>query len=182
MKNIIQCCYFKDTKMNEHPQHTLNDKWDLYYHLPNDRKWNLESYTIIGRNIAIAEDLIAINNALTEIIVKKSMLFLMRRGITPLWEDPRNRNGGCFSFIVSNKIVKTIWTTMSYLMCGEMLTVSPEHAKHVNGITISPKTTFCVIKIWLDTVDPEYQNVNIIRDIANLSKEGCIFKKHSPEF
>ena len=169
-------------QMNEHSQHTLNDKWDLYYHLPNDRKWNLESYTVIGRNIAIAEDLIAINNALTDTIVKKSMLFLMRKGITPLWEDPHNRNGGCFSFIVSNKIVKAIWTTMSYLMCGETLTVNADYAKHINGITISPKTSFCVIKIWLDTVDSQYQNVNIIRDIANLSKDGCIFKKHAPEF
>ena len=180
MKNTITVLL--DTIMNKHLQHTLNDKWDLYYHLPNDRKWNLESYTIISKNVAIAEDLIAINNALTENIVKKSMLFLMRKKITPLWEDPRNRNGGCFSFIVSNKIVKNIWTTMSYLLCGETLTILPEHAQHINGITISPKTTFCVIKIWLDTVDIEYQNVNIIRDIVNLSKDGCIFKKHSPEF
>jgi hypothetical protein len=168
--------------MNKHQQHTLNDKWDLYYHLPNDRKWNLESYTVISKDISNAEDIIAINNALTDNIVKKSMLFLMRKGITPLWEDPSNRNGGCFSFIVSNKIVKNVWTEMSYLLCGETLTVSPEHTKHINGITISPKTTFCVIKIWLDTMETEYQNVHIIRDITNLSKDGCIFKKHSPEF
>ena len=31
--------------------HSLNDKWDLYYHLPHDKNWNLESYVPIKNDI-----------------------------------------------------------------------------------------------------------------------------------
>ena len=28
----------------------LRGKWDLYFHLPNDKEWNLSSYKIINKN------------------------------------------------------------------------------------------------------------------------------------
>ena len=33
------------------------------------------------------------------------MLFVMRNGINPMWEDPKNKDGGCFSYKISNKNV-----------------------------------------------------------------------------
>lgn len=162
------------------PTNFLNDKWNLYYHLPNDSKWDLSSYTIIFKGIELVEQIIALTDAVPDAVVKSCMLFLMRDGITPLWEDSRNRNGGCFSFKVMNKQVPDIWKTLSYLICGESLTVDPSHYKHVNGITISPKKHFCIIKIWLDTT--QYQDPNIITPIPNLSFQGCLFRKHAPEF
>jgi hypothetical protein len=37
-----------------------------------------------------------------------------------------------------------------------------------------------VIKVWLNTC--KLPNPDVIRDIQCLNKEGCLFKKHSPEF
>ena len=108
------------------------------------------------------------------------MLFVMREGITPMWEDPKNRSGGCFSYKIVNKQVYEVWTTLFYLLCGESLCVDPKLNKHINGITISPKKNFCIIKIWLDTAN--FQDPNIITTIPNLLKQGCLFKKHEPEF
>jgi hypothetical protein len=108
------------------------------------------------------------------------MFFVMRNGITPMWEDARNRNGGCFSYKVNNKQVHEVWKNLFYMLCGESLCVDPELNKHINGITISPKKNFCIIKIWLDVSN--YQDPNVINDIPNLSKNGCLFKKHEPEF
>jgi hypothetical protein len=65
-------------------------------------------------------------------------------------------------------------------LSGETLCSEPELNKHVNGITISPKNNFCIIKIWLDTSN--YQDPGIVSSILNLSKQGCIFKRHEPEF
>ena len=31
--------------------HNLNDKWDMYYHLPHDKNWNLDSYNTIHKGI-----------------------------------------------------------------------------------------------------------------------------------
>jgi hypothetical protein len=163
-----------------HTQHLLNDKWNVYYHLPHDKNWDLSSYSVIIGEMDSVEKVISVNRLLDENIVKNCMLFVMRVGITPMWEDPRNRNGGCFSYKVVNKNVPEIWRDLFYLLCGESLCIDTENNKHINGITISPKKNFCIIKIWLDT--PELQDPNVIYSIANLVKTGCLFKKHEPEF
>ena len=160
--------------------HSLLGKWDLYYHLPHDKNWDLSGYTIIMKSIDTVEKVIILNESITENVVKNCMFFVMRNGITPMWEDARNRNGGCFSYKVINKQVHEVWKNLFYMLCGESLCVEPELSKHINGITISPKKNFCIIKIWLDVSN--YQDPNVINDIPNLSKTGCLFKKHEPEF
>jgi len=170
-----------DTTIVSAPSHhALLGKWDLYYHLPQDKNWDLSSYKVIMRDIDTVEKTIAINNSITETIVKYSMLFVMRSGITPLWEDPKNRNGGCFSFKVINKQVYDVWKELFYALCGETMCKNTAHSKLINGITISPKKNFCIIKIWLENCS--IQDVNMIIDIENLPKQGCLFKKHEPEF
>jgi len=158
----------------------LIDKWDLYYHLPYDKSWDISSYKKIMENIDSVEKLIAINESLPELIVKHCMLFVMKEGITPMWEDPKNRNGGCFSFKVINKQVYGVWKTLFYAICGETLCVDKKYNSVINGITISPKKNFCIIKIWLENCS--IQDSKIIIDIPNLVKDGCLFKKHEPEF
>ena len=74
------------------PNSVLHGKWDLYYHLPHDKKWDVSSYKCIAKGIQSVEELISINESISEKIVKHCMLFVMRSGITPMWEDPRNRN------------------------------------------------------------------------------------------
>ena len=158
----------------------LHDTWNYYYHLPNDKTWDLTSYKLIIENIDNAEKLIAINETIPENIIKNCMLFIMRSGITPMWEDKMNRNGGCFSFKVPNKQVQLAWRSLFYSICGETLCIEKKNNQFINGITISPKRNFCIIKIWLR--DCSLQDSNILIDIEHLSKAGCLFKKHEPEF
>jgi hypothetical protein len=161
-------------------KYPLNDKWKLYYHLPQNSNWDLSSYTVILGHIDNVETVIALNENIGENIIKNCMLFLMRDAITPMWEDPKNRRGGCFSYKVLNKYVAEVWRDLFFLTCGETLTSNKSTWSHINGITISPKKNFCIIKIWLDTI--EYQNPTFVIDIPNLSKQGCLFKRHEPEF
>ncbi len=161
-------------------QHNLNGKWNMYYHLPHDKCWELSSYSVIMRDIDTAEQVISLNNTIHDNIIKNCMLFVMRDGITPMWEDPKNRNGGCFSYKIINKHAPEVWKTLFYLLCGETLCISSEYSKHINGITISPKKHFCIIKIWMDV--SHLQDPSIITTIFNLAKQGCLFKKHEPEF
>tara|TARA_B100000035_G_C21035554_1_gene570715 strand:+ start:5026 stop:5553 length:528 start_codon:yes stop_codon:yes gene_type:complete len=158
----------------------LNGKWNLYYHLPHDNNWSLSSYTEIMSSINDPESVVSLNNTIHDNVIKNCMLFVMREGITPMWEDPKNRHGGCFSYKVSNKFVPEVWKNLFFLLCGETICTDNELCKYVNGITISPKKNFCIIKIWLSTSD--YQDPNIITNLPNLSKQGCLFKKHEPEF
>jgi hypothetical protein len=161
-------------------QHNLNGKWNLYYHLPHDKRWEISSYSVIMREIDTAEKVISLNNTIHDNIIKNCMLFVMRDGITPMWEDPKNRDGGCFSYKIINKHAPDVWKTLFCLLCGESLCIKQEHSTHINGITISPKKNFCIIKIWMDV--STLQDPSIITSINNLAKQGCLFKKHEPEF
>jgi len=104
------------------------------------------------------------------------MLFIMKRGIKPTWEDELNKNGGCFSYKINNKSVINVWKNLTYSLMGEDISEDDGLRDNINGITISPKKNFCVIKIWLKTC--EYENSDIINHNVGLNSQGCIFKKH----
>lgn len=59
---------------------------------------------------------------------------IMRKGIEPIWEDPRNLGGGCFSVQMDHSKGYDVWSTLVMLMLGETLTTEMEH---INGITAS---------------------------------------------
>ena len=157
--------------------HTLLGIWDLYYHLPQDKNWDLNSYQNILSCINNVETAILINESLPDKIIKHCMLFAMRNNVKPMWEDPANCNGGCFSFKVLNKVVVNVWKELFYAICGETLFKTTNINKKVTGITVSPKRNFCVVKVLM--TDCSVKDPSMMIDIANLSKEGCLFKKHA---
>ena len=158
-------------------EHTLYDKWVLWAHLPHDTDWSLNSYIKI-MTVKSVEDVISLLNSVPALMVKNCMLFFMREGVNPTWEDPKNKKGGCFSFKVTNKHVASVWKNLSYLLTGETISNDPKFQENVTGITISPKKAFCIIKLWMSSI--ENQNPRMITSIEGLSSTGCIFKKHKP--
>jgi len=160
--------------------HELNNRWTLWAHLPHDTDWSINSYKKI-LTISTVEEGIALTETLPEVLVKNCMLFLMKEGITPIWEDPKNRNGGSFSYKISNKSVYDVWKDLSYVVLGGSISTQSSFVSCVNGITISPKKNFCILKIWMSTC--ANQNPNIVTtDVNGLSSQGCLFKKHTPEY
>ena len=159
-------------------KHLLNGKWNMYFHLPMDKdnRWTLDSYQEIMFQITEAEQVIAVVCGLKENVIKYGLLFVMRSHISPIWEDPKNRGMGAFSYKVSNRSVCDVWRNLCYAMCGESLCVQSADSRHVNGISISPKKGFCCIKIWMDTL--EFQDPSIFVEIPGLNRAGCLFRKH----
>ena len=154
-------------------KHKLKNSWTLYAHLPNVVDWSLASYKKII-TIQYVEDLLELYRHLSNNVIQSCMLFFMKNNIKPLWEDNENINGGSFSYKLSNKIVNSIWKDLSFLLVGETLITN--YSNQVNGITISPKKNFCIIKIWLKTCN--LTNPKIVTYPKNLSPNGCLFKKH----
>jgi hypothetical protein len=155
--------------------HELSNKWVLWAHLPHDTDWTLRSYKkILGFNAL--EDIIALNQHISDTVIKNCMLFLMKNNISPLWEDKMNCNGGCFSFKVNNKNVVTSWKRLVYCLIGNTITKDIPLLQNITGITISPKKSFCIIKIWLS--DCSFQNPKLLSSIIGLNFDGCLFKKH----
>ena len=160
--------------------HTLSDNWTLWAHLPPNTDWSIKSYSPISTFTSI-EQTLGVTETLPPVLVENCMLFIMREGIKPTWEDPKNRNGGCFSYKVSNKNVHKVWKDLTYVVVGSSVSKNTGFVNCVTGITISPKKNFCIIKIWM--TDCNNQNPAIVTsDVKGLSPQGCLFKKHTPEY
>ena len=165
---------------NSQNLHNLTDKWCLWAHLPHDTDWGINSYKQIY-TVGTMEETIAITETLPEVLVKNCMLFLMRDGVKPIWEDPKNRSGGCFSYKVSNKQVYTVWKELSYVVVGDTISKQASFVANVMGITISPKKNFCIIKIWMSNCNNQNPAI-VTTDVKDLSSQGSLFKKHVPEY
>ena len=159
--------------------HDLSDGWILWAHLPHDTDWSLKSYMKIYEFDTV-EQAITITETLPPVLVTNCMLFLMRKGINPIWEDERNRNGGCFSYKIPNKDVPDAWKQLSYSLVGETMSDNKKLLPHINGITISPKKNFCIIKVWL--ANCSFQDAAVIREVHGITSHGCLFKRHVPEY
>jgi len=160
--------------------HQLANRWTLWAHLPHNTDWSITSYIPIA-TFTTVEDTLAVTETLPSILVENCMLFIMKEGIKPTWGDPKNRNGGCLSYKVSNKNVYKVWKDLTYVVAGETISKNTGFVSCVTGITISPKKNFCIIKIWMS--DCSHQNPGVITlDVKGLTAQGCLFKKHTPEY
>ena len=126
------------------------------------------------------EDVILLNDEINYDLIKKSMIFVMKDNVKPMWEDDNNKNGGCFSFKIANKDVEKVWKEIYYRLIGQSLTIEEKYYEKINGITLSPKKKFCILKIWMK--DCTLNDPNIFVKINNLKCDGCIFKKHCLEY
>ena len=86
---------------------------------------------------------------------------IMKKGIEPIWEDPRNSNGGTFSIKMNHSKGYDVWMTFMMYMLGNTLS---DEMEQINGITASfipdsnnfngtngstgPQTNYAYIKIW----------------------------------
>jgi hypothetical protein len=156
--------------------HNLSCKWTLWVHLPHNTDWSLKSYIPIS-SFSTIEETVTIMETIPSTLVENCMLFMMRQGIEPRYEDPKNKKGGYFSYKVLNKNIYKVWKELSYIVVGETVSNNPNFTNCVTGITVSPKKNFCIIKIWM--TNREYQNPTTISDqIKELTPRGCLFGVH----
>ena len=103
----------------------------------------------------------------------------MKGNIKPMWEDESNREGGGFSFRVYNKHVEKVWKTLFFRLMGNTLTKNETVSDNITGISLSPKKSFCILKIWMKNCD--FLNHTVFAEIEDLDMKGCLFKKHGNE-
>ena len=160
--------------------HSLSNNWTLWAHLPHNTDWSLNSYIPIS-TFTNVEETIGVTETLPPVLVENCMLFIMKEGVKPIWEDPNNRNGGSFSYKILNKNVYNVWKELTYALVGGTISKQQGFINCVTGITISPKKSFCIIKIWM--ADCKHQNPSIVTtEVNGLIPQGCLFKKHIPEY
>ena len=153
----------------------LSQSWKLWFHSPSNPDWSVESYGEILTidNVQLCKTIC--EKHLTENLITSCMFFVMKNDIKPVWEDENNKNGGCFSFKLQNKIVHNSWNMLIFKVLGETLFADHDIQSHVNGLSISPKKYFCIIKIWMK--DCDHTDISEL-NCPEIPMESCMFKKH----
>ena len=125
--------------------------WCLYYHNPVDTKWTPESYINVG-TVRTWGEFFAMMNEIQDVSIQHGMLFWMREGIPPLYENHANIKGGCYSLRVSRS--RAAHYFMLYTVASMLGTAVKDNVNVIQGVSISPKRiveknqSFNVIKIW----------------------------------
>ncbi len=151
----------------------LKNNWNLWYHSINDTSWTKKSYHKIY-TITNLYDYQYVINTFRQEHYQNGMFFLMKENIFPNWEDPYNRNGGCLSFKIPSKDILNEWNILLLnSIVGEIFNDSDE----LNGISISPKKEFNIIKIWIKNDDFDYsKHFEKLSDYLDL--DNVLYKKH----
>ena len=152
----------------------LDGKWIFWFHDPSDNNWDISSYKKIYE-IETIKDFWNLYSRLDNYIVENSMIFLMRENIEPLWEHKENCNGGSWSLKISKSEIKEYWDRISIALLGENINKSAD--TKINGISLSPKKNFCILKIW--NKDKSQNNLSLLNSIEGVSYDGIIYKPHN---
>ncbi len=125
--------------------------WSLYYHNPADTRWTPDSYILLG-TAKTWNEFFAFVNELQDISFQQGMLFWMKEGVPPLYENHANIKGGCYSLRVSRQ--RSVHYFLLYTIASMLGRVVPDSQNTIQGVSISPKRiveknqSFNVIKIW----------------------------------
>ena len=119
--------------------------WTLYFHSAEETKWTLTTFIKIG-TIATWNHFWAIMDTLKVESFSEGMFFMMRDPSPPLWESHYHIRGGCYSFRCHKKNVADIF--LDYVIAAMTNCASTNPENYINGISISPKRGFNIIKVW----------------------------------
>lgn len=161
----------------------LNCNWIVWYHYDMN-SWTIDSFVELVKITTVeefwyfVESLKTVNNLLIE------HLYIMREGIKPMWEDPRNRNGGCWSIKIDIKDTYVTFVKILMYIISENILVNNDDnlSEGITGISLCQKNNYnCILQIW--SSDKKYNKVNYLpKEFNDSFGYNIIFRSHSPEY
>lgn len=163
-------------------KHPTNTQWIVWYHNPSDKNWDISSYKDIIE-ISSIEDYCVLKNTWNKCLPKtnEGMFFLMRKtkdgSIYPQWEDKNNIKGGYWSYKVFKEYSENAWFELMSFMIGEHILDDQEYIMDINGISISPKKNFCILKIWNKDCN-NLSKLTLSNKLKYLNLEELLYSNH----
>ena len=96
---------------------------------------------------------------------------LFKDGITPMWEDENNKNGGRISLKLRKEYSNLVWEELIFAFIGGYF--DKEIKDEINGLVMNCKKDFNTLQIWTKNFNTEV-NKGIeknIRELLNIPKE-----------
>ena len=153
----------------------------MWFHKLYDRNWDENSYTKISKIDSVNHFWGTYNNLPG---VNVGMYFLMRESILPQWENEDNIDGGYISYKIDNSILAEVWKEVMIAFIGGYLTINSDNLVLINGVSVSPKKFYGIIKIWIKDHSIYTNNFNspnkiISNSIPKLNNSDAIYQKNS---
>ena len=118
---------------------------------------------------------------------------IMRKGIEPIWEDPKNSNGGTFTIKMAHTKGYDVWSTFIMYMLGETMTYEMHN---INGITVSyisdvnsfhnptnsTNNSYTYIKIWdakSDRTRDQFVNILPVDLLEKIKNESLMYSQNN---
>ena len=165
----------KQLENMDKPDFKLKSEWTLWFHKVNDNNWTLEYYSKIFEMKTYYDLLYIIKNIEN---ITSGMFFIMKSGITPIYEDLNNINGGYWSLRITKKEAFEYWEKLLFYICLDNLTIDEKYENMINGISISPKINNCIFKIWNSNF-AEIKTEHLRNDLKFINWDDTFYLQHN---
>ena len=98
----------------------FDNKWNIWYHNSKE-DWTIKGYEKLFEINNIKNYWKLYNNWDRLGGINNKHFFIMKNDITPIWEDPNNKDGGCWSFKVNDNLAQDLWNDLSIQLVTENL-------------------------------------------------------------
>ncbi|KAI9292995.1 translation initiation factor eIF4e [Neoconidiobolus thromboides FSU 785] len=91
----------------------------------------------------------AYNNIISpEHLQNRNSIHFFKKGVKPIWEDPKNENGGSWSYRMPKDQSVKIWPELLMLCVGRILDEAFTQGDSLIGVSISSRWNLDIIQIW----------------------------------
>ena len=145
--------------------------WTLYFHSPDETKWTLNTFISLGA-MKTWRDFWTIMDELQLEYLSNGMFFLMRDPFPPLWESHHHIRGGCYSFRCQKAEAPDIYINH---IIAVMMNVLTDSKNQINGLSISPKRGFNIIKEWNNNAAAFCKPSDINTSFSTIREQDIIY-------
>jgi hypothetical protein len=176
----IECLQYEMFDSNLDPElkkqlginNLFKSTWCLWFHNKTD-DWRVSGFKMVFEIKNMKNYFDMMNNFTDFGLNTYNDFFLMRKGVTPVWEDDRNRNGAMLSFKVNNNEAYDVWMILTQLLLSEAL------GEDFNGVSIkSAGSSF--IKLWICNHDHDVIDY-LPLEFSRKYLDRSIYKHNVPE-
>ena len=146
--------------------------WTVYFHSPEETKWTLNTFVSLG-SMKTWHQFWSIMEVLKTESFSDGMFFLMRDPAPPRWESHYHIRGGCYSFRCQKKEAADVYLT--YIIAAMLGGAATSDDNKINGISISPKRGFNIIKVWNTDAQKFSQPSTLCTSISTVKESEIIY-------
>ncbi|KAL2221053.1 translation initiation factor eIF 4e-like domain-containing protein [Thermoascus aurantiacus ATCC 26904] len=125
-------------------------RWTIWHDKHTDSENYENRLYVLHEDVAdIATFYRVYNNYPWDKIRLRDSVHIFRKGVKPVWEDPENLNGGCWTFRVPKAKAQAFFHEIAILcMANEFQAAIQEEHDHVLGVSTSVRFNSHLISVW----------------------------------